>query len=369
MKTSTAYKQIDKKLHRKPTHRKVVRYGILGVNALLVFGVLAFVLIGQDSSKASPGTLLSATTEEVEVANPLDTVSSADIAVNIARMSGLQESQKIAETANSVDVEFSVPPASISISAKPQVVATALKSKKDIQTYVTVDGDTVTSIANKFGVTSDSIRWSNSLQSNTVRIGQTLHIPPVTGIVYVVKDGDTPGSLAGKFKASEAEIIASNDAELTPLKVGDRIIIPNGQQPAPVVNTRVAASAGFGWGTAPIYGTSNLYTYGYCTWYVAEKIAVPNNWGNGNTWDEGAALSGWIVSKIPRVGSIGQSNRGSEGHVAVVEAVSDDGSMIKYSDMNGLAGWGRVGKSWEMGQYASNDGWTPISRFDNYLYR
>jgi hypothetical protein len=47
------------------------------------------------------------------------------------------------------------------------------------------------------------------------------------------------------------------------------------------------------------------------------------------------------------------------GHVAVVEAVSEDGTMMKYSDMNGIAGWGRVGYS----------DWVPISFYQHYIYR
>lgn len=337
-----------------------MRYGILGINALLLFGVLTFVLIGQSSGSASPEAVLSSNEAHsaTAVANPLDQVSSSDIAVNIARISGLEETQKIAEDANSVDIELSMPPAGTSIVAKPQVVSTALKSKKDIITYVTQPGDTVTGIATKFGVTtSDSIRWSNSLQNNTVPVGKTLYIPPVPGIVYVVQSGDTPDSLATKFKADKDSIVAANDAELTPLKVGDRILIPNGTQPAPVVVQTAAAVAGFGWGSAPIYGY-NGYTYGYCTWYVANKVTVPANWGNANTWDNNAALSGWVVSSVPRPGAIAQTDRGSEGHVAFVEAVSDDGTMIKYSDMNGLAGWGRVGYS----------DWTSASHFEHYIY-
>lgn len=321
--------------------------------------MLTFVLLGQRSSNASPETVLSAVADADAdtLANPLDQVSSADIAVNIARMSGLQESQKIAETANSVEIELALPPASSNIVAKPQVIGTSLKSKKDIQAYVTVSGDTVSDIAAKFGVTSDSIRWSNDLASNTVAIGKTLWIPPLNGIVYVVKAGDTPDSLATKYKASKDEIVAYNDAELTPLKAGDRIIIPNGTIVAPVIAASRVANAGFGWGGAPVYG-GNLYTYGYCTWYVANRIAVPQNWGNAISWDEGARASGWTVSSVPRPGAIAQSNRGWEGHVGVVEEVREDG-YIKYSDMNGLAGWGRVGYS----------EWVAPSKYDNYIYR
>jgi hypothetical protein len=140
LQSTDAYRRINGKLKRKSTRKKLVRYGILGVNALLLFGVMGFVLLGQHSSQASPEDVLNAVKTSEEIANPLDQVSSAEIAVNIARLSGLEEGAKIAEDADSIEIELSLVPAGTSIVAKPQVVATALKSKKDIRTYVTVSG-------------------------------------------------------------------------------------------------------------------------------------------------------------------------------------------------------------------------------------
>ena len=94
---------------------------------------------------------------------------------------------------------------------------------------------------------------------------------------------------------------------------------------------------------------------------MASKIAVPSNWGNANTWAYYASLSGWHVGPIPSVGAIAQTPyaAGGQGHVAIVDAVSANGTMIKFSDMNGLAGWGRVGYS----------GWVSASLFPNYITR
>lgn len=359
MQSTDAYRLMQKKLRRKSTRNRVVRYGLLGFNAILLFGVLAFVFVNQQSSGATDKKLLVATSGSEAAANPLDQISSIDIAVNVARMSALPEATAVVNLADSMSAESAIAPASTSIVSKPQVVTTVLKSKKDIKTYIAVAGDTVASIATKFNVTADSVKWSNNLTGNQVSAGQTLVLPPegVSGIVYTVKAGDTPENLAAKYRANRDEIIAYNDAEIAGLKVGERIIIANATiaAPAPV---RAAATASYAWGSAPIYGY-NGYTFGYCTWYVANRIAVPANWGNANTWDNRAPMSGWSMSKIPRVGSIGQSNRGSEGHVAVVDAVSPDGTMIKYSDMNGLAGWGRVGVS----------DWVSASKFENYIYQ
>jgi surface antigen len=120
------------------------------------------------------------------------------------------------------------------------------------------------------------------------------------------------------------------------------------------------AAASFPWGAGPIYGY-NGYDYGYCTWYVATQIAVPSNWGNASSWSYYASLSGWHVSSTPTVGAIAQTPyaAGGLGHVAVVNAVSADGTQIQYRDMNGIAGWGRVGYS----------GWVSASRYPHYITR
>ncbi len=380
VQATDTYQKLDQSVHRAlrktSVRRRLVRIGLVSFNMLLLGGVLFFVVASQRSttassvpvsalgSSASGSTYTNSASQSGSVANPLDQVSSADIALNVATMSSLPEATAVANQAASVNLELSAAPATASIVSKPQVVSTALKSRKDIKTYVAATGDTVASIATKFGVTSDSIKWSNSLTSNNVLVGQSLSIPPagVSGIVYTVKAGDTPDSLAAKYKANKDEIIAYNDAELTALKPGEKIIIPGGSIAAPVVvaaRTVPTSTGSFAFGSSAMYG-SNGYDFGYCTWYVANMISVPSNWGNANTWDNGAIASGWTVSSIPRVGAIGQTDRGAEGHVAVVEAVSDDGTMIKYSDMNGLAGWGRVGRTSDF---------VGASKFEHYIYR
>ena len=180
-------------------------------------------------------------------------------------------------------------------------------------------------------------------------------IPPINGIVYTVKSGDTVQSLATTYKANADQITAANDAELSGISNGEQILIPNGQ-------LQVSKGGGIFFASAssftPIYG-SNGYDYGYCTYYAAARSGAPGNWGNANTWAYYAALSGWTVSATPKVGAIAQTSAGYLGHVAIVEAVSDDGTQIKYSDMNGIAGWGRVGYS----------DWVPVSHFQHYIYR
>jgi surface antigen len=356
-------------LRRKTIRRRVVRYGLIFGNLTLLIVVFAVIFVlprtGQknpNGSVASHAVLSSTTGNQSQAVNPLDQLSAADVAVTVARMGRLPEATAVANQADSVNAELAMAPSSADIVAKTQVVSTALNSRQDIKNYTTVAGDTISIIAAKFNVTSDSIRWSNNINTDAVTLGQKLVIPPVNGIVYTFAAGDTADSLATKFSANKDKLVAFNDAEINGFQTGEQILIPGGTKAAPVITvaTRAATSSNsssFPWGgSSPIYGY-NGYDFGYCTWYVASRISVPTNWGNANTWANLAPLSGWAVSATPTPGAIAQTNRGAEGHVAIVEAVSPDGTQIKFSDMNGLAGFGRVG----------NSDWVSSSTFTHYI--
>ncbi|HSW74975.1 MAG TPA: CHAP domain-containing protein [Candidatus Saccharimonadales bacterium] len=335
--------------------RRAMRYSLLLLNFTMLVSIVGFVVYGsKNANQAALASSLNSSSAN-STSDPLDQLSSADIAANASLAARLPETTAVINSADTAKAELAVT-VNNNVVAKPQVVATALKSRHDIQTYITASGDTISSVAAKFNVTSDSIRWSNNLTGDAVEAGKKLLIPPVNGIVYTVQANDTPQSLASKYNASADQIVAYNDAEIGGLRPGEQIIIPNGQVQKTVYTT--TASYGFAFGTSAVYGY-NGYDWGFCTWYVANRVSVPGNWGNANTWDNLAPLSGWTVSSTPRVGAIAQTDRGSEGHVAYVEAVSDDGSQIKYSDMNGLAGFGRVGYS----------GWVSASYFPHYIYR
>ena len=337
--------------------KRLVKRGLIAGNVALLVIVAVFVLVNRSASQTvRTSAVASATTSAAAVAHPLDQLSSAEIAAHAASLLRLPELNSVRNQADSERALLQVVPSNTTVLAKPQIAATAEKSKHDIISYMAVAGDTITSIATKFGVTADSVRWSNSVGSESVAAGAKLAIPPVNGIVYTVKAGDTPASLATRYQADENQIIVYNDAELSGLTPGEQIIIPNGQ--VPLTATARPALSGVSNSFTATFG-GNGYDRGYCTYYVASRIAVPSNWGNANTWAYYAALSGWTVTTVPRPGAIGQTSAGFQGHVAYVEDVSADGSQVKYSDMNGPAGWGRVGYS----------DWVPASHFQHYIYQ
>lgn len=308
-----------------------------------------FVLRSPKSAPIQTGSANAVTGSETAT-TALDQLSSADIAVNVARLTSLDEAVSVANNADTVNALLNVTPADDTVVAKPQVVATALKSRKDIRKYTVLEGDTVPKLAEKFGITSDTIRWSNGVTGDALAAGKELLISPVNGIVYTVKQGDTADTLASKFKANKDQIIAFNDAEVSGLKVGEMVVIPDGNAaPAPVA--RVAASTyvttGFSWGgNSAVYGGYNGYDYGYCTWYAAKKRSdagspIPSNLGNARTWLSLSQSAGIPTGRIPKAGAvIWTPPRDYYGHVGYVDSVDADGT-VHVSEMN-TAGWGRV---------------------------
>lgn len=317
-------------------HKRLWRGGLVAANIAVLAVIVTLVLANQHTTINSNAAPVSDSSVAKTVANPLDQLSSADIAQTVAQVNSLPETTAITNQAQSQAANIAIAAANNNVISKPQVVTAGLKSRADIQTYITVAGDTVSGLAKKFGVTSDSIRWSNNLTAaDALKPGTSLLIPPVNGIVYVVKPGDTPATLAIKFQSNADQIIAYNDAEIGGLTTGERIIIPNASEvgaAAGIAGVVGATSGSFPWGAGPIYG-SNGYDFGNCTWYVASQIAVPANWGNADTWAYYARLSGWGVSSAPTAGAIAQTSAGYFGHVAIVQSVNGNGT-VTISEMN-----------------------------------
>lgn len=293
----------------------------------------------------STSPLASSASISEEISDPLDTLSSADIAVHIAHLVRMDETVAVVNHADSQDDTLNIVPSDAQIVAKPQIVNTELKSKEDIRVHTIVEGETIDDIAEKFGVTSDSIRWSNDITSTRLVAGVELKIPPVDGIVYTVRAGETAESIATRFRSDATKIVAFNDAEITGLVEGEQIVVPEGSiAPPPPRYSYSSYSSAVNF--RAVYGAANGYDYGWCTWHAANRRAetgnpLPTNLGNAISWYSRAAGSGMGVGGAPQAGSVAwHNNIGGLGHVAYVESVNEDGSLL-ISDMN-YPSWGRV---------------------------
>lgn len=109
------------------------------------------------------------------------------------------------------------------------------KPRSETVEYEVQPGDTLSSIAQKYGITQDTIKWENDLTDiQSIKPGQKLKILPVSGVSYTVKSGDTLESIAKKYSANAQAIVdfPFNDVpDDFQLKSGQRLIIPDGSPP------------------------------------------------------------------------------------------------------------------------------------------
>lgn len=151
------------------------------------------------------------------------------------------------------------------------------KPRDKIITYTVQKGDTLSTIARKFGVSVETIQWENDITGENIAVGDDLRILPVTGLAYKVGAGETIYSIAKKLD-TEPQKIADwpfNDfanPETFSLVTGQTLIVPDGikpseqptyvrpRQPVYVQGPASVSSAGFAW---PLRGGVSQYP----SWY------------------------------------------------------------------------------------------------------
>jgi surface antigen len=238
---------------------------------------------------------------------------------------------------------------------KPKILEVS-SEKREITVYKTIQEEPIQQIAEKFGITVQTVKWTNNLKEDTVEAGKELRILPIDGIVYKIKSGDKLSDIAGKYQASLERIISYNSLEdENSIKENQEIVIPGGilpenERPDYVAPVRASYQTSYDVSSANSFASTviasnynakagNAYAWGNCTWYVYNmRPDIGSFWGNASSWAISARAAGYRVDNVPAVGSIAQwnpyaSGHSGYGHVAYVEAVNSDGT-ITISEMN-----------------------------------
>lgn len=105
--------------------------------------------------------------------------------------------------------------------------------------HTVAKGDTLYSLAKKYGVTVDEIRSANSMSGNDLYAGQKLTIPvktqprQITYESYTVKAGDTLYSIARRYEISVEELREINGlSSSSVLKTAQKLKVPSGASSA-----------------------------------------------------------------------------------------------------------------------------------------
>lgn len=287
----------------------------------------------------------------------VDQLMAADLAATTAMTANLPVASNVSSLSISLNAKSQLAQSDENVLTKPQIIE-ADGEQRGIVTYQAVAGDSVGEIADRFGISAQTIKWANDLESDALMPGQKLLIPGTDGLVYTVQDGDTTQKLAERYKSNEQRIISYNDLELSGLKPGTRIVLPGGNLPQSERPGYSAPSSGYNSGSSSIVpqngftrayigSEGNRYAYGYCTWYAFNRRAelgrpIGGMWGDAVSWGSYAQSAGFRVNNTPSVGAVLHAPwvAAPYGHVAVVESVGADGSIV-VSEMN-YAGWNIV---------------------------
>lgn len=227
------------------------------------------------------------------------------------------------------------------------------KPRADVLDYSVENGDTLASIAKKFGVDTDSIKWLNDgLNEKKLKLGAVLKIPPVTGVVHSVKGGETIYSIAKKYNVSAQAVVDfpfnefTND-ETFSLAIGQQLIIPDGEMPdVPLLSPRsnlatsLTANAGAVSATGSwIWPAAGVITQEFKPWHKGIDIANHSG-GSILAADSGTVI---VASWLDNTGygnrvvlDHGNGMRTLYGHMASFSVVV--GQTVKRGDKLGMMG-------------------------------
>jgi len=110
------------------------------------------------------------------------------------------------------------------------------RKRNESFTYNVETGDTLSSIGNKFKISIDALKYVNGLADySTLKVGQAITIPPVTGLIHKVGAGDTLSSIATKYSVPSQAVADFNYIlDTSKLALGTELVIPGGKVPEQV---------------------------------------------------------------------------------------------------------------------------------------
>lgn len=238
------------------------------------------------------------------------------------------------------------------VTSNPMPVA----SRDEVTMYTVEAGDTIFGIADKFGLTPETVLWSNRYilgdTPDGLSIGVEINILPVNGVYHMWSEGEGLNGVASFYGVSPDDIVNYPGNELDPDVVGDyanpniepgkMLVVPGGERPsvAWIVPRDNPASGNSYLGPGAcggiIYGNVGTGTFTYpttATWLSGYEYNPPVHNGLDFDGDFGspiyAADSGVVVYS-------GWSDRGY-GNLIVIDHESGwqtfyahmiDGSMV-----------------------------------------
>jgi len=157
--------------------------------------------------------------------------------------------------------------------------------------YIVVAGDTLSSIGEKFKISTDALKYVNNLTDYSIlALGQKVVIPPVSGLIHTIEEGDNLESIAKKYDVPSQSIADFNYIlDTSKLAVGSELVIPGAKVPQPVIPITPSLPYAPAPGGLPpaepsqnfcVWPTSTRIITQYFAWYHnGVDISKPSNMG------------------------------------------------------------------------------------------
>ena len=155
--------------------------------------------------------------------------------------------------------------------------------------YVVKKGDSLYSIANKNNITVDELKKINNLTSNMLSIGQVLKLPTQDKeeemAMYTVQKGDSLYSIAKKFGITVDEIKSLNNLTSNNLAIGEQLMIKSSTGDEPINPEEECIGTGYAEPQYIMYTVQrgdSLYTIARRYNTSVDNIKALNNLTNNN---------------------------------------------------------------------------------------
>jgi murein DD-endopeptidase MepM/ murein hydrolase activator NlpD len=193
-----------------------------------------------------------------------------------------------------------------SIAGSRNPLTVAAPSTRPVQEVTIHEGDTLATMANYYDVSVEAVAFANGLRdAHSLRLGQTLVIPPAEGALYTMKDGDTVESVASRFKVDPTVVLTYNRCYFEPehCAPGQKVFVRGAELPALVEPERPARDV---FAAAPqvaqqqrngrlSWPVGGVITQNFWWGHSGVDVAAPYGTGLGAGDDGVVTATGWVA--------------------------------------------------------------------------
>ncbi len=201
------------------------------------------------------------------------------------------------------------------------------------QVYYVQPGDSLYSIAARYGTTTTTLSQANGLSNNQIYPGQALSINPKSttsnsSFAYTVLSGDSLFLIAQKFGITVDALKSSNNLSSDNLSAGRQLTIPAVKSNSSSTSNRYLVQAGdsifliaqrYGVSVAALRAANNLSSAAAI--YPNQSLTIPSSTTSGGSSSTGLKLSQSDVDLLARLVTAESDGESFEGQVAVAATI------------------------------------------------